>query len=63
MTIRFGYCPPNPGPNANTRCTWYSDVRSAVEAYDGKRSIWLKTSGKYIEISYNKLLELQSIFT
>ena len=39
MTIRFGYCPPNPGPNANKRCTWYSDVRSAVEAYDGKRSI------------------------
>lgn len=61
MTIRFGYCPPNPGPNANTGCTWYSDVRSAVEAYDGKCSIWMKTGGKYVEISYNKLLELQSI--
>ena len=58
MTIRFGYCPPNPGPNAKKRCAWYSDVRSAIKAYDGKRSIWIKTCGKYVEMSYDKLLEL-----
>jgi hypothetical protein len=59
MLIRFNYCPPNPGPNSKPRCRWYSDVRTAIDAYDGKSSIWLRTGkGKYIEISYNKLLEL-----
>lgn len=59
MLIRFNYCPPNPGPNSKPRCRWYSDVRTAIDAYDGKRSIWLHTGkGKYIEISYNKLREL-----
>ena len=59
MLIRFNYCPPNPGPNSKPRCRWYSDVRTAIDVYDGKSSIWLRTGkGKYIEISYNKLLEL-----
>jgi hypothetical protein len=59
MLIRFNYCPPNPGPNSKPRCRWYSDVRNAIDTYDGKSSIWLRTGkGKYIEISYNKLLEL-----
>ena len=59
MLIRFNYCPSNPGPNTKTNCRWYSDVQSAIDAYDGKCSIWLRTGkGKYIEISYNKLLEL-----
>ena len=59
MLIRFNYCPPNPGPNTKTKCRWYSDFKSAIDAYDGKSSIWLRTGkGKYIEISYNKLLEL-----
>ena len=59
MFIRFNYCPPNPGPNSKPRCRWYSDVRTAIDAYDGKSSIWLRTGkGKYIEISYNKLREL-----
>jgi hypothetical protein len=59
MLIRFNYCPPNPGPNSKPRCRWYSDVRTAIDAYDGKSSIWLRTGkGKYIEISYNKLREL-----
>jgi hypothetical protein len=59
MLIRFNYCPPNPGPNSKPGCRWYSDVQSAIDAYDGKSSIWLRTGkGKYIEISYNKLLEL-----
>ena len=59
MLIRFNYCPPNPGPNSKPRCRWYSDVRTAIDAYDGKSSIWLRTGkGKYIEILYNKLREL-----
>ena len=59
MLIRFNYCPPNPGPNSKPRCRWYSDARNAIDAYDGKSSIWLRTGkGKYIEISYNKLREL-----
>ena len=59
MLIRFNYCPPNPVPNSKPRCRWYSDVQSAIDAYDGKSSIWLRTGkGKYIKISYNKLLEL-----
>ena len=59
MLIRFNYCPPNPGPNSKPRCRWYSDVRTAIDAYNGKSSIWLRTGkGKYIEISYNKLREL-----
>lgn len=65
MTIRFGYCPPNPGPKSRLLpyIKWYNDVQTAIENYDGNCSIWMKTSSKYVEISYNKLLELQSIFT
>lgn len=63
MTIRFGYCPPNPGPNARTGCTWYSDINAAIDNYDGKSTIWMKIGGsRYTQISYSKLLELKTIF-
>lgn len=59
MLIRFNYCPSNPGPNSKPNCRWYLNVQNAIDEYDGKSSIWLRTGkGKYIEISYNKLLEL-----
>lgn len=60
MIIRFGYCPPNPGPKAKPRCKWYraDEIEDAINEYDGRSSIWINTTGTYREISYNELLNL-----
>ena len=61
MVIRFGYCPPNPGPN-NTRLKyikWFNNIDDAIEAYDGRSSIWINSSGRYREISYVQLIALK----
>ena len=60
MIIRFGYCPPNPGPKTKPRCKWYrgDEIEDAINEYDGRSSIWVNTTGTYREISYNELLNL-----
>ena len=56
MIIRFGYCPPNPGPKTKLKNRWFSDINDAINSYDGKSSIWIKTSGRFREITYDKLM-------
>ena len=57
MIIRFGYCPPNPGPNTKLTNKWFSDINDAINNYDGNSSIWINSSGVYREISYDQLLK------
>ena len=62
-TIRFGYCPPNPGPHKSTGCWCFNDIKDAIEAYYDFRlyrrvPIYIKFgNAKYREISYEWLLE------
>ena len=56
--IRFGYCPPNPGPKRKLLNKWFSDIKDAIENWDGNSSIWIKTNGRYVEISFSKLRDL-----
>ena len=59
VIIRFGYCPPNPGPKSKIRNKWYSDISQAIDNYDGKSEIWIKyNNNRYRKISYNKLINL-----
>ena len=56
IKIRFGYCPPSPGPNKNTKCKWYTDINTAIDNYNGAE-IWISFNGlKYRKISINELL-------
>lgn len=61
MTIRFGYCPPSPGPNSRLlkHVKWFNNIDDAVEAYDGHTSIWINSSGIYHEITFEQLLNFQ----
>ena len=45
ITIRFGYCPPNPGPKKKLYNKWFTKVEDAIAEYDGRKQIY---------ISYNK---------
>lgn len=62
-TIRFGYCPPNPGPHKSTGCWWFNDIKDAIDAYYDFRldrcvPIYIKFGNSaYKEISYEWLLE------
>lgn len=57
MIIRFGYCPPNPGPKAKLNCRWYSNIDDAINSYDGNSSIWINATGIYRQITYTELLK------
>lgn len=61
MKIRFGYCPPSPGPNSRLLkyVKWFTNIDDAVEAYDGHTSIWINTTGIYREITFEQLLKFQ----
>lgn len=61
MKIRFGYCPPSPGPNNRLLkyVKWFTNIDDAVEAYDGHTSIWINASGIYREITFEQLLKFQ----
>ena len=61
MKIRFGYCPPSPGPNNRLLkyVKWFTNIDDAVEAYDGRTSIWINNTGKYREITFEQLLKFQ----
>lgn len=56
--IRFGYCPPNPGPKKKLKCKWYTDKNTAIEEYDGRSPIYTRIYGRYQEITYEQLLNL-----
>jgi hypothetical protein len=56
--IRFGYCPPNPGPKAKLRNKWFTKIEDAIEEYKGE-TIYISYNKKpYKEIIFNDLLEL-----
>ena len=61
MTIRFGYCPPSPGPNSRLlkHVKRFNNIDDAVEEYDGHTSIWINSSGIYREITFEQLLNFQ----
>jgi hypothetical protein len=64
MIIRIGYCPPSPGPKADTGCKWFNTYESAIK-YCEERSqyskcfLYIKRGNDiYRKISYIELLEL-----
>lgn len=62
ISIRFGYCPPNPGWKTKKRWYWFTDYKSAIEfAYDNNRfnNIWVSYNKlPYKELTFDKLCEL-----
>lgn len=56
--IRFGYCPPNPGPNAKLNNKWYTNINDAIDNWNGE-SIWISSGSKYREISIEQLYNLK----
>jgi hypothetical protein len=57
MIIRFGYCPPNPGPKARLKNKWFTNKEDAINEYNGG-SIWVSYGGKYREITLEQLYNL-----
>lgn len=56
IPIRFGYCPPNPGPKSKINNKWYTDVKSAIENWKGE-PIWVKINGIYRQINIDELYD------
>lgn len=56
--IRFGYCPPNPGPKAKPWCKWYTNIDDAINNWNHE-SIWIKGGGRYREITFEQLCKLK----
>lgn len=56
--IRFGYCPPNPGPKRKLKNKWYTDVNDAINNYNGEKLYISYNNQTYREITFNELLEL-----
>lgn len=58
VVIRFGYCPPNPGPKRKLKNKWFTDVNDAINNYNGGTIYISYNRQTYREISFNELLEL-----
>lgn len=58
VVIRFGYCPPNPGPNVKLKNKWFTDVNDAINNYNGEKIYISYNRQTYREITFNELLEL-----
>lgn len=56
--IRFGYCPPNPGPKSKITNKWYTDAKDAINDYNGEKLYISYNHKTYREITFNDLLEL-----
>lgn len=56
--IRFGYCPPNPGPKGKVYNKWFTKVEDAIEEYKGG-TIYISYNKKpYKEITFEELCNL-----
>lgn len=56
--IRFGYCPPSPGPKAKITNKWFNNINDALEAYNGE-ILYIKYNNlKYRRITLDELLKL-----
>lgn len=58
VVIRFGYCPPNPGPKGKIYNKWFTKVEDAIEEYKGEKIYISYNKQTYREITFNELLEL-----
>lgn len=61
LVIRFGYCPPSPGPKAKIRNKWYRDneIKDAINNWDGNSEIWISyNKQKYRQISFIELCRI-----
>lgn len=59
ITIRFGYCPPNPGPKGKVYNKWFTKVEDAIAEYDGRKQIYISYNKKpYKEITFEELCKL-----
>ena len=59
--IRFGYCPPNPGPKAKIKNKWYreKEIEDAINNWDGQSEIWISYNKRpYHQISFSELCNL-----
>lgn len=58
ITIRFGYCPPNPGPKGKIYNKWFTKVEDAIKEYKGE-TIYISYNKKpYKEITFEELCKL-----
>lgn len=58
ITIRFGYCPPNPGPKRKLYNKWFTNKQDAIEEYKGE-TIYISYNKKpYKEITFEQLCNL-----
>lgn len=61
LVIRFGYCPPNPGPKAKIRNKWYREIEDAINDWDGRSEIWISyNKQKYRQISFVELCNIKN---
>lgn len=59
LTIRFGYCPPNPGPKKKIYNKWYNNIKDAIDEYNGRDLIYISYNKKvYRQITFNQLYKL-----
>lgn len=58
FVIRFGYCPPNPGPKRKLKNKWFTNVNDAINNYKGETIYISYNKQGYKEITFNELLEL-----
>lgn len=61
LVIRFGYCPPNPGPKAKIRNKWYrgDEIEDAINNWDGNSEIWVSYNKQtYRQISFAELCRI-----
>lgn len=58
IVIRFGYCPPNPGPKGKFYNKWFTKAEDAIEEYKGE-TIYISYNKKpYKEITFEELCKL-----
>lgn len=58
IVIRFGYCPPNPGPKTKLKNKWFTNINDAINNYNGETIYISYNRQTYKEITFNELLEL-----
>ena len=58
MRIRFGYCPPNPGPKTKLNNKWFINKEDAINEYNGEPIYISYNNQKYRKITFEKLLNL-----
>lgn len=58
IRIRFGYCPPNPGPKTKLKNKWFINKEDAINEYNGESIYVSYNNQKYKKITFEELLNL-----